>query len=141
MVEKYIYGRSFTVGVLQQKYKITTLPILETISKKEFYDYEAKHDPELHTYKCPARLDAKITKKIKDTAIKVYKIIGCYGFCRVDFVLENKTNIPYVLEINTLPGMSSHSNMTAAAKATGINYDQLVIKMLKTALNRPEYLP
>lgn len=141
IAEEYIDGRSLTVGTIQKKNSVVVLPILETISKKEFYDYEAKHDPKLHTYKCPAHLDYKIVGKIKNIAKKVYKLIGCYGFCRVDFVLANKTNIPYVLEINTLPGMSLHSNMATSAQAAGVDYDSLVIKMLETAFNRPGYLP
>ncbi|MFH1565666.1 MAG: hypothetical protein ABIB98_00490 [bacterium] len=69
------------------------------------------------------------------------KLVGCYGFCRVDFMLENKTNIPYVLEINTLPGMSIHSNMATSAEVGGINYDELVTRMLKTAFDKHGYLP
>lgn len=141
IAEEYINGRSLTVGLVQQGNGITVLPVLETISKKEFYDYEAKHDPELRIYKCPAPLDSKVAKEIENIAKKVYKLIGCYGFCRVDFILANKTNIPYVLEINTLPGMSLHSNIATSAQAAGINYDNLVIKMLETAFNRPKYLP
>ncbi|OGM04229.1 hypothetical protein A3E15_00770 [Candidatus Woesebacteria bacterium RIFCSPHIGHO2_12_FULL_42_9] len=141
LVEEYITGRSLTVGVLQRKSKIVVLPILETISKKEFYDYEAKHDSKLHEYRCPASLNRVTTKRVKDLARKVFELIGCYGFNRVDFILDNKTNIPFVLEVNTIPGMSLHSNMVTSANAAGIDYDQLVIEMLNTAFNRPRYLP
>ena len=78
---------------------------------------------------------------MKDLARKVFELIGCYGFNRVDFILDNKTNIPFVLEVNTIPGMSLHSNMVTSANAAGIDYDQLVIEMLNTAFNRPRYLP
>ncbi|MFZ5932758.1 MAG: D-alanine--D-alanine ligase family protein [Patescibacteria group bacterium] len=141
LAEEYIKGRSLTVGVLQQKGRISVLPILETISKKEFYDYEAKHNPKLHEYRCPAPLGPTITKKVKELAKRVFYLTGCYGFCRVDFMLDSKTNTAYVLEINTLPGMSLHSNMATSANAAGIDYDQLVMEMLKTAFIRPEYLP
>lgn len=141
LAEEYITGRSLTVGLIEQKNNIVVLPILETISKKEFYDYEAKHNPKLHIYKCPAPLNSEVAKKIKDIAKKVYKLIGCYGFCRVDFILDSKTSKSFVLEINTLPGMSSHSNMVTSAQTAGIDYKSLVIEMLKTAFNRPKYLP
>ncbi|MEK7550721.1 MAG: D-alanine--D-alanine ligase [Patescibacteria group bacterium] len=141
LAEKYIDGRALTVGVLQNGNKIDVLPILETISKKEFCDYEAKHNPRLHTYKCPASLKPELTNKIKVLAESVFKLVGCFGFCRVDFILDSETNTPFVLEINTLPGMSPNSNMATSAKAAKISYDQLVIKMLETAYDRPKYLP
>lgn len=140
IVEEYIKGRAMTVGLLERKKKLVCLPVLETVSKKEFYDYEAKHDSKLHIYHCPADLPKSISSKIEDTALKVHHILGCHGFSRVDFMLDQKNNI-YILEVNTLPGMSAQSNMATMAEAAGVFYDQLVVKMLKTAFTKPEYLP
>ena len=86
-------------------------------------------------------MNPKLTRKVRAIAKKVFELAGCYGFCRVDIILESNTNTPYVLEINTLPGMSLQSNMATSAKAAGIDYDHLVLEMLKTAFNRPGYLP
>lgn len=137
-VEEYIKGRALTVGLLERGNKLIVLPILETISKKEFYDYEAKHDDKLHFYKCPAPLPRVVSREIQNIAEKVYKLLGCHGFCRVDFMLSAKDK-PYVLEVNTLPGMSPHSNMATMAEAVGINYEELVVEMLKTAFKKPIY--
>lgn len=140
IIEEYIKGRAMTVGLLELNGKLKVLPVLETIPKKEFYDYEAKHDESLHFYKCPAPMKKKTYMKIQDLASNVYQLLGCYGFCRVDFML-NERNQPYVIEVNTLPGMSPHSNMATMAEAAGISYDELVVLMLKSAFNKPDYLP
>lgn len=140
IVEKYIDGKAITIGLLERKNGLTCLPILDTISKKEFYDYEAKHDANLHIYICPAKLQKKIYSQIESVALKVHRLLGCHGYSRVDFII-NKQGKSFVLEVNTLPGLSSQSNMATMAKAAGISYDQLVAEMLKTVVTKPDYLP
>ena len=140
LAEKFIQGRTLTVGLLEINEKLKVLPILETISKKEFYDYEAKHDPKLHIYECPARISGALTKAIQNVACEVYRAIGFHGFCRIDFILGKDKSV-YVLEANTLPGMSEGGNMATMAKASNINYDRLVLYLLRTAFTRPVYLP
>lgn len=139
LVEKYIKGRCFTVGILEMEGHLKALSVLETISLKEFYDYEAKHNPSYRIYECPAKLPQNIYKKIQQLATKTYKLLKCHGFCRVDFLLDR--NKPYILEVNTLPGLSSMSNMAVMAKASGISYDELIVCLLKTAFTKPNYLP
>lgn len=140
LVEEYINGRAVTVGILERNGKPTCLPILETISKKEFYDYEAKHDPNLHVYRCPAPLPKNVYRKIQNISLQVHSLLGCHGFSRVDFMIDEQYR-PFVLEINTLPGLSPQSNIATMANAGGLSYDQLVAEILKTILTKPNYLP
>lgn len=140
LIEQYLHGRVFTIGLLEKNKKIIPLPILETISKKEFYDYEAKHNQDLHTYICPAKLPEAIYKKVENIALQVYYLLGCQGYSRVDFIFDENNN-PYVLEVNTLPGLSLQSNMATMAIAGGMSYDQLIVAMLHSVFTKPHYLP
>ncbi|MDO8461011.1 MAG: D-alanine--D-alanine ligase [bacterium] len=139
LVEEYIKGRSVTVGILERDGKPTCLPILETISKKEFYDYEAKHDPNLHIYRCPAPILKTVYQRIQNISLQIHLLLRCHGFSRVDFIIDKYRS--FVLEINTLPGLSPQSNMATMAKAAGLSYDQLVLTILKTIWTKPNYLP
>ncbi len=140
LAEAYTKGRTMTVGIVEINKKLKALPVLETISMNEFYDYEAKHNPSSRIYKCPAILPETIYKTIQSLAIKTHTALACHGFCRVDFILDHKSN-PYILEVNTLPGLSSMSNMAVMAETAGISYDELVNYLLQTSFTKPDYLP
>jgi len=128
--EEYIKGMIATVGVLDEK----ALPILEINPKKEpFYDYKAKYTEGETEYIVPARITAKKTKKIQETALKAHRAIGCYGFSRVDLIFGDDGR-PYFLEVNTLPGMTEGSNLPLEARAVGIDYQGVCLSMLSTAL-------
>ena len=105
--------------------------ILELRPKNEWYDYEAKYTKGMTEFILPAELSAEMTKQVKDIAIEAYKIAGCSGVSRVDFLIVD--NIPYVLEINTSPGMTETSDLPAQAAAMGISYDELVLLILNSA--------
>ncbi|MCK4421450.1 D-alanine--D-alanine ligase [candidate division WOR-3 bacterium] len=128
--EKYIGGREVTVGILGDM----ALPILELIPKNEFYDFEAKYTQGMTEFIIPARLDDEMTKKVKNIALKAHSALGCRDFSRVDFMLEGEDI--YVIEINTIPGMTDLSDLPAEAKEIGIEYDELVEEILKLALER-----
>lgn len=128
--EKFINGKEITIGILGE----LALPILELIPKKEFYDYEAKYTKGMTEFIIPARLSEDISKMSKNLALKAHRALGCRDFSRVDFVVDD--NNAYVLEVNTIPGMTDLSDVPAEAKAMGIEYDELVERILKLALKR-----
>ena len=136
LVEEYLQGSSATVGVLERKKEngeIETFatPILGFKTKTQWYDYEAKYTKGLTEFILPADFDEELTKKIQDLAIKAHKTCSCKGVSRVDFLVYN--NIPYILEINTNPGMTDTSDLPAQANKMGIDYNNLVELILKTA--------
>ncbi len=135
LIEEYLEGKSATVGVLErikdEKYEIFATPILGFKTKTEWYDYEAKYTKGLTEFILPADFDKELTEKIKKIALDAHKLAGCKGLSRVDFLVHN--NIPYVLEINTNPGMTDTSDLPAQAKTMGIDYNELVDIILKTA--------
>ena len=135
LIEEYLIGESATVGVLEREVegKIETFatPILGFKTKTEWYDYEAKYTKGLTEFILPANFSEELTQKIKELAILAHKTCACRGISRVDFLVAN--NIPYILEINTNPGMTDTSDLPAQANEMGINYNELVDIILKTA--------
>lgn len=135
MIEEYITGREITVSLLQIEKELKVLPILELKSKNEFYDLEAKYTKGMTEFIVPAPFKESEKKEIELIALKTFRALGCSGFGRVDMIICGKTQQPIVLEVNTLPGMTETSDLPAQAKAIGIEYDQLVELMLKTAVS------
>lgn len=132
-IEKYIEGREITVGILEIDGRLTALPILELVPKMEFYDYTAKYTSGMTDFIIPARMKDEKYKLAQELALKAHKVLGCVGFSRVDLVIDRDDN-PYVLEVNTIPGMTDLSDLPAMAKAYGIEYEDLVEIMLYSAL-------
>ena len=132
MLEEYIDGKSITVGVLDIDKKTIATPILEFRTKTEWYDFEAKYTEGMTEFILPAEIDKSLTKEIQELSIKSHKALECRGMSRVDFVVA-KDRTPYVLEINTIPGMTDLSDLPAQSKAMGISYDELVEIILKSA--------
>ena len=131
MIEEYLQGKSLTVGVLEDGEKKIATEILEFRTKTEWYDYEAKYTAGLTEFILPAELNTEMTEKVKKIAIDAFNACGCKGVSRVDFLVANE--IPYVLEINTSPGMTDLSDLPAQSKAMGISYDMLVQIILNGA--------
>lgn len=131
MVEEYLEGKSTTVGVLEGEEGLFATEILEFHTKTEWYDYEAKYTAGMTEFILPAQLSAEMTKKVKEIAIDAFKACDCRGVSRVDFLVTEDT--PYVLEINTSPGMTDLSDLPAQAGAMGIDYDSLVQIILNGA--------
>ena len=131
MVEEYIEGKSVTVGVLENGADLFATEILEFRTKTEWYDYEAKYTAGMTEFILPAELSSQMTEKVKKIAIDSFKACTCRGVSRVDFLVTD--DIPYVLEINTSPGMTDLSDLPAQSKAMGIDYDTLVQIILNGA--------
>lgn len=144
MLTEYIEGREFTVGVLGNGNDISVLPILEIDfsnlpeSLNKFYSFEVKSYYDKYTsYHVPARLDENTKELIEKTAIKAYKTLSMRDYARVDIRL--KDGIPYVLEINSLPGLKKeHSDICKMAEACNLKYEGLIMKIIDNALKRYE---
>jgi len=133
LVDEYIKGTEVTCGVLGNK-KPEPLPLVEIIPRKSrFFDYQSKYLKGGAREIAPARISKRLTRRIKEIALVVYRLIGCRGFSRVDFILR-KAKEPLVLEINTIPGLTPMSLLPKAAGAAGISYSQLLDKIIKYAL-------
>jgi D-alanine-D-alanine ligase len=141
MIEAYIPGHEVTVAVVTGKDgRVQAFPAVEIVAPEGFYDFSAKYQKGRTQYLCPAPLAAKTAREIRDLAIHTYQILGCEGAARVDFRITAKGK-PYVLEINTVPGMTETSLLPMAAARAGLTYDQLTELILRSALVRGERKP
>lgn len=129
IAEKFVGGGEYTVGILGE----TALPIVRIVPKNEFYDFEAKYLRDDTEYLCPCGLSAEKEAQIQAEALQAFKAIGCTGWGRVDFLMDEAGN-HYFLELNTNPGMTDHSLVPMAAKAAGMSFDVLVMKILSMTL-------
>jgi len=125
LIEHWIEGDEYTVAILGNQ----ALPSIKIISDHDFYDYDSKYFSNKTEYLCPSDLSDQQEKNIQMIAMKAFNLTGASGWGRADFILDKDKN-PYLLEINTVPGMTSHSLVPMAAKAAGINFEQLVLKIL-----------
>ncbi|MDD9897784.1 MAG: D-alanine--D-alanine ligase [Candidatus Melainabacteria bacterium] len=123
-VERFISGTEITASIIKIEGELKALPLLELRSKNEFYDYQAKYTEGMTEFILPAQISEEQTKQIQELALKAYQALGCSGPARIDFILDAAN--PYILEVNTLPGMTNTSDLPAQAQAVGIKYDQLV---------------
>jgi len=125
LIEHWIEGDEYTVAILGNQ----ALPSIKIISDHDFYDYDSKYFSNKTEYLCPSDLSEQQEKNIRTIAMKAFNLTGASDWGRVDFILDKNKN-PYLLEINTVPGMTSHSLVPMAAKAAGMNFEQLVLKIL-----------
>lgn len=125
LIEQWIEGGEYTVTILNKE----TLPVIQIKAGHGFYDYESKYHSDETQYLCPCKLSDEIEKKLQSIALNAFNIMNAKTWGRVDFILD-KYNTPYLLEINTVPGMTSHSLVPMAAKASGLSFDELIIAIL-----------
>lgn len=129
ILEDYIEGRELTVGILGDQ----SLAVVEIIPKKGYFDFEAKYSNGGSSFIAPAQIDDQVEKNIRAVALAAHSILGCRHFSRVDMRLS-KEGLPFILEVNSIPGLTSHSLFPLSAKAWGINFNQLIIKMMELTL-------
>ncbi len=129
LVEQWIQGREFTVSILNGK----ALPVVEMRTPRSFYDYEAKYQSNSTEYLCPAPLTADQTAFLQQPAAAAFTAVGASGWGRVDAMLDEQGNF-YLLEVNTVPGMTEKSLVPMAAKAAGLSFEQLVLQILEQTL-------
>lgn len=130
--EKFVKGQEVTVGILGNSTETEALPILELRPKAEFYDFNAKYTKGATEFILPAELTRKVYEKTQSVALAAHRSLGCAGVSRVDIIVDDKGR-PWVHEINTIPGMTELSDLPAEALASGISFDQLVLKILASA--------
>ena len=135
MAERFIQGMNVTVGILGCGLKTRALPVLELVSKNEFYDYQAKYTGGMTEFHVPARLPGSIYAKTQQVTLQAHQALGCHGWSRVDAIVDRSGTV-YILEVNTNPGMTDLSDLPAEAKAEGMEYDQVVLEILDSARKR-----
>jgi len=136
IVEEFLKATELTVGILENK----SLPVIKINASSGMYDYQAKYTSGISEYVVPADIEESIIIKVRELALKAHKALGCHSFSRVDMFYSKDKNEVYVLEVNTIPGFTNMSLLPRAAKAAGIEFDELVLKMLKSALQREKCL-
>jgi len=129
IIEKHIQGRELTVGILQDE----ALPVVEVIPAKGLYDFSAKYEDVNTEYVVPARIKMEAYQKAQEIGVAAHTCLGCRGFSRVDMRMDEDGEI-FVLEVNTIPGLTEKSLLPKAARAAGINFLELCVKILSSAL-------
>ena len=134
LVEEFISGREFTIGVFRKDHQVVTLPITEVISKKEFFDYEAKYLG-MSEEVTPARVEPHKADKITAAAKRIYELLNCRGVVRIDFIYNEERDEPYMLEVNTVPGQSDASIIPQQVRAMGWTLKDFYSSLIEEALN------
>ncbi len=131
--EAFITGDEYTVGVLQNQ----ALPSIRIQPATEFYDYQAKYFRNDTQYHCPSGLTAPAETELRAAALAAFQVTDCFGWGRVDFMRDQATDKFYFIEINTTPGMTDHSLVPMAARQAGMDFEELVWRVLETSFARP----
>jgi D-alanine-D-alanine ligase len=132
LVEQYVAGTELTVAVLGND-EAQALPVIEIVPQNDFYDFESKYAPGGSQHICPARLDEAMTAEVQRIAIAAHKALECRGMSRTDIILDNAGHC-WVLETNTIPGMTETSLLPDAGRAAGIEFPQLCTRLVELAL-------
>ena len=130
IAEKFIEGREYTTAILGEK----MLPMIRLETPRDFYDYKAKYDDNNTQYHCPCGLNDEHEEQLSELMLIAFKSVDANGWGRVDFMLD-KDDRPWLIEVNTVPGMTDHSLVPMAAKQAGMSFDELVIEILKRTIN------
>jgi D-alanine-D-alanine ligase len=131
MAERWVVGAEYTTSILQDQ----TLPMIRLETPREFYDYEAKYVAEDTQYLCPCGLPEGREKELNAMMQQAFVVLGASGWGRVDFMVDEQ-DVPWLIEVNTIPGMTSHSLVPMAAARAGIGFNELAVRILETSLSR-----
>ena len=129
IIEKFISGRELTIPIINEE----AYPIVEINPKNNFYDYECKYTPGMSEYLCPAILEQNLVEKIEANTMQLFNKFGCSVYARADYILD-KSGVPYFLEMNTLPGMTSTSLVPKSAYAKGQSFQKLIRNIIELSL-------
>lgn len=138
IAETCIVGDELTCPLVGQGESAEALPVIKIVPPQANYDFHHKYFSDETKYLCPTGLDPKINQQVQELALAAYKALGCRNWGRADVMLDQKTGKPYLLEMNTSPGMTSHSLVPMAAKAAGVDYADLVLWLLSQTLEEKE---
>ena len=133
LAEAFVEGMELTCAVLERDGKPEALPMIRIIAPDANYDYQNKYFSDKTQYLCPCGLDAALEKSIQQYVIQSYRALGCRGWGRVDVMLRSADNKPFLLELNSSPGMTGHSLVPIAAKQAGLDYEDLCVTILASA--------
>jgi D-alanine-D-alanine ligase len=135
LVEQLVFGRELTCAILGEGSAARALPLIEIRAPSANYDYHSKYFSDETQYLCPAPIDARLAHEIQALCVRAYNALGARGWGRVDVMLDvdAKGDRPYLLELNTSPGMTGHSLVPMAARAVGLSYEDLVLEILSMA--------
>jgi D-alanine-D-alanine ligase len=136
LVERYIEGKELTVGIVGDE----ALPVIEIVPKTGWYDYAAKYTAGMTEYLVPAPLSRELASRVQRDALTAHRALGCRGFSRVDFRLDHD-DTPFILEVNAIPGLTGTSLLPKAAKAHGVEFKDLCVKILTEALRHNAAVP
>jgi D-alanine-D-alanine ligase len=136
-LEKFIPGKEVTAGILRIGGEDRALPLIELRPREGFYDYKAKYTPGATEFIIPAAFESEVAQKAQELALAAHRALGCFGFSRVDLRVTEAGEV-FILEVNTIPGMTATSDLPKAAAAAGIPFEELVEYMLKTAFKEGE---
>jgi D-alanine-D-alanine ligase len=133
LIEDFISGNEYTCAVVEMNKKVQALPVIQIIPEHEFYDYHSKYFSDKTQYLCPAPIPKKTAAEIQKMSTTIFQALNCYQMSRCDFIVSQRGE-PYFLEINTIPGMTTHSLVPKAVAAGGGDFGQLLIEWIKTEL-------
>ncbi len=137
LLERYVAGRDLAVSVLEGPDGPEALPVVEAVPREEdFYDFEARYEIGRTEFICPAALPEEAAERARELALETYRVLGCYGFARVDLMLDDATGELTVLEANVIPGLTDTSLLPLAAEAAGIGFEALIARVLELAVAR-----
>jgi D-alanine-D-alanine ligase len=134
LLERYVAGRDLAVSIIDEDGVARVLPIVEAVPEQDdFYDFESRYEIGRTRFVCPAQLEDSVSARAGEIALAVYRLLGCSGFARVDLMLESATGELYVLEADSIPGLTQTSLLPQAADAAGIGFDELIDRILNAA--------
>ena len=133
LAEEFVTGRELTVAILGRGKTARALPVIEIVAPEGNYDYQNKYFTDVVQYFCPAQLDAGVAAEVERLALQAYQALDCEGWGRVDVLLRTSDSKPFLIEVNTSPGMTSHSLVPMAARAVGISYEDLCLEIVQSA--------
>jgi D-alanine-D-alanine ligase len=139
LLERHVHGRDLAVSIVEGADGPEALPIVEAVPRDEdFYDFEARYEIGRTDFVCPADVPEQTARRAQQLALDVYRLLGLYGFARVDLMLENESGALFVLEANAIPGLTETSLLPQAAEAAGIGFDELIERILELAWARAQ---
>ncbi|MBI4218240.1 MAG: D-alanine--D-alanine ligase [Elusimicrobia bacterium] len=130
LLEKFVKGKEITAAVLGDR----ALPLIEILPKHAFYDYTSKYVQGMSRHILPARIPAKVAQQVSEIALKAHAALGCRAFSRVDFIVDGNGS-PWVLELNSIPGLTETSLFPEAARAAGFSFSEMIFEMVRCSLN------
>ena len=136
IVEEFISGIELTCGLMRSKGELLVFPITEIVSKKDFFDYEAKYTPGMSDEITPARISPELTTRVENCSRLIYERLGCKGIVRIDYIYNKEKDMLYFLEVNTVPGMTENSLVPKQVKAMGKEFGEVMDWLIEESIKK-----